>query len=61
MMWAMEGTSDANKFNFLSILLRRKWLPQQLRKLSTSKTDKLTIEKSSNDKKKSSEKKSKVS
>lgn len=50
--------SEVNKF-FLFFLHRRKWLPQQLRKLSTSKTDKLTIEKSSGDKKKSSDKKSK--
>lgn len=41
----MRVLININHFNF-----RRKWLPQQLRKLSQSKTDKLTIEKSQNKK-----------
>lgn len=40
------------------ISCRKKWLPQQLRKLSQSKTEKLPVEKSAL--KKTSDKKSKV-
>jgi hypothetical protein len=56
---SLSHANNQDESNEIPILCRKKWLPQQLRKLSHSKTDKLPVDKSAL--KKGSDKKSKVS
>lgn len=60
-LYGLTTVKPSFDINFLNsyFFYRKKWLPQQLRKLSHSKTDKLPVDKSAL--KKGSDKKSKVS